>query len=81
LLKHVLFFYIIIISIIYFGGLKWLVIILSTALVHIYHAHVMANAVNVLHIIARKAKHLDASFRNPVKRLTTGLLTIFIRIL
>jgi len=51
-------------------GLKWLATIILIALVHIPHVHIMANAVNVLHITAEVVKYRDVSFQNPVKKLT-----------
>lgn len=52
-------------------GSKWLVTIISIALVHILHALVTENAVNVLHITVKAEKYRDASFQNPAKRLMT----------
>lgn len=52
-------------------GSKWLVTIISIALVHILHALVTENAVNVLHITAEVEKFRDVSFPNPAKKLMT----------
>jgi len=76
MLKHDVFFIIMIVRIFIEEGLKWLVTILAIVLAHIPHVHVTANAVNVLHITAEAAKYQDASFPNPEKRLTTGPLKI-----
>jgi len=62
-------------------GLKWLVTILSIALVHIPHVLVMANVVNALHITAEVEKFRDASFPSPAKRLMTDQLTISTKII
>jgi len=55
------------------GGVLWLAITPTFALVLIHHALVMANAANVLHITEEAEKFPDASFQNQVKRLMTGL--------
>jgi len=59
-----------VISILYLEGLKWVATIISIALAHTFHVHATANVVNVLHITAEVEKCRDASFQNPVRRLT-----------
>ena len=53
--------------------IKWLVIILSPAPVHMSHALVMANAVNASLITAEAGRFPDASFPNPVRKPMIGL--------
>lgn len=62
-------------------GLKWLVITLLIALVHMPHVLVMENAANVFHITAEAEKYRDASSPYRVKRLIIAQLKISTKII